>query len=109
MKTKTDWVSWILHGFVGAIGGVLIGIFAIYRKRYGFIINSDLVPGFLLGAALIGAGVGSICGDQLWLRNCYTRYPQEVPAATLVSKTLSGVMIFAGIGMMVWSFIEHAW
>lgn len=82
-----NWLGWTLQFVAGALAGLFFGFIAISRRRSGWWLDTDVVPCFLLGAALAGAALGSHYGDQLWVD--YRVIPPDAPAQSRWSKLLS--------------------
>jgi hypothetical protein len=69
MKTGADWLAWLLQFAAGLVAGLLLGL-VILGSRSGMRslwLGKDLIPAFLTGWALVGAGLASWHGDRLWL------------------------------------------
>ena len=107
MNRLTDWLAWLLHGVLGAGLGAVLGFALISRRYHGFWLHGDLVPWFITGAVLIGAGAGTWLGDRLWLGEHYRLYPPDAPAGTWLNKLLSVLMVLAGAGLAGLSVVAH--
>jgi hypothetical protein len=78
MKRQADWFAWSLQFIFGLIVGVCLGFGVIgKRRRSDGWLNSEQIPIFILGAALIGAGLASFYGDRLWLGSSYHVIPPD--------------------------------
>lgn len=69
MKTGADWLAWLLQFVAGSVAGILLGL-AMLGSRSGLRslwLGTDLIPTFLTGWGLAGAGLASWYGDRLWL------------------------------------------
>src|SRR6185295_12077944 len=96
MKKQANWLAWSMHGIYGFIAGVVLGLVVISRGRSGLWIHVDLVVRFLIGAALIGAGLGSRYGDRLWIGDNYKMLPPDEPEQSTLSDWLSWCLVAGG-------------
>lgn len=67
----------------------------------------DRVLPFLLGTALIGAGLGSRYGDRLWLGDSYKVIPPDEPEQSALSDWISWCLVAAGIATCVVTIIKQ--
>lgn len=106
MRQRANWLGWILQGIFGFFVGGLAGFVVIARLRLGSRFFDDLLPPFLLGSALMGAGLGSRYGDRLWLGdNCRMIEPDE-PQQSDFSDILSWCLFAAGLATCVVTFLK---
>jgi hypothetical protein len=96
MKARANWLAWFLHGVFGLVAGVVAGLVVLSRGRAGLWLDIDLLPKFLIGTALMGAGLGSRYGDRLWLGDNYRMLPPEEPEQSNFSDWLSWGLVAAG-------------
>ncbi len=108
MKKSANWLAWSMHGVFGFVAGAVIGLVLISRGRSGLWLNLDLVVRFLLGAAMIGAGLGSRFGDRLWLGDQYKMLPPDEPEQSNLSDWLSWCLVAAGVATCVVTILKQA-
>ncbi len=119
MNRLGEWIGWALHYLLGLIAGGGLGVGLIYGRRPGFhsVLNSGLISQevafpFILGASLLGAGLGAWFGDRLWLSESYRIIAPEGPAHTSITKvaSLASMVIgaaFIGYALYRQIFILH--
>ncbi|NQU12170.1 hypothetical protein HQ590_15355 [bacterium] len=83
---------------VGLVVGAMLGVALVYGKRGGPLIAEYLVPTFVAGAAVLGAGVASLCGDQLMP---YKVIPPVPFARSSISQLCSITAIVTGVVLML--------
>ncbi|PTX96988.1 hypothetical protein DB345_07370 [Spartobacteria bacterium LR76] len=99
-KTRqADWLAWSLQYLAGLIVGAVIGVASTGRRHNLSLLAPDLLFPAMGGAALIGAGLASLLGDQLWMGSSYKVIPPDAPSHSLLSKTLS--FLSMGVGAML--------
>lgn len=102
MKPGADWLAWSLQFVAGAIAGILLGL-AILGSRNGlnsYWLGADLIPPFLAGSALVGAGLASWHGDRLWMGRSFRVIRPDGVAHSRTSRLASLVAVVAG-GLVV--------
>jgi hypothetical protein len=87
-----------MQAVFGAVVGVLV--------EYYFLGDVGLFNtcGWLLptaGSALLGAGLGSLLGDRLWIGDNYHLLPPEEPQHSPLSRILSQWLIAGGVATLV--------
>lgn len=96
MEHKSDWLAWGMHFVVGAVAGAFFsGIFIRGGRRSIPLIARDDALFFILGAALLGAAIGSRYGDELWTGGNYRVIPPDEmrhSAATLRASWGAGAL-----------------
>jgi hypothetical protein len=105
-EEKTNWISWILQGLIGLICG-LYGGFALSHTRDGPWMQPGCTALFVWGATLLGAGIATIYGDQLWLQFPNQTYPPEKVPSGRVGKFLSQALCVAGTALIVAALIRN--
>ena len=96
-------MSWVLHfvfgAGVGAVTGLASGSSGIrgWRPRW---IESALLPEFVLGCVLLGAGLGSLYGERLWTGLSYHVIPPDGIEHSLTSRVLSILSGIAGAALI---------
>jgi hypothetical protein len=106
-KPHANWLAWIMQGIFGLFVGALGGFAVIARRRAGFWLDDKLILPFLIGAALIGAGLGSRYGDRLWLRDNYGMLPPEEPEQSNLSDILSWCSFGAGLATCIVAILKQ--
>lgn len=86
---KANWLAFVLHSIFGLFVGCISGLVLISRKRQGIWLNDELIFPYLIGAALVGAGLGARLGDRLWIGHRYLVIPPDAPAHSKWSYYLS--------------------
>lgn len=102
MKPGADWLAWLLQFVAGSIAGILLGL-AILGSRSGqrsLWLGTDLIPAFLTGLALVGAGLASRHGDRLWLGRSFRMLPPDGVTHSKTSRIASLTAAAAG-GLLV--------
>lgn len=109
MSKRADWMAWGLHLVLGLLAGGLMGGLAYPRRRSRdhFWLSEDLRLPFLIGAALLGAGLASLLGDELWLSGRYKVIPPNGVKHSQKSKICSYVCIAFGLCLMAFSIITQ--
>ena len=106
-KTKADWLSLIMHFIVGAVVALLLGFAVIMRRRRGIWLDDHLILPFIVGACLLGGGLGSKFGDRLWLANSYKVIPPTPAQHSKISTVLSITSAIVGALLVVSSLARH--
>ena len=103
MKRRANWLAWSLQFIFGLVIGGLVGVGVLMRRNSVnlFWMSPNLVPYFLIGAALLGAGLASHYGDRLWLDDYII--PQESPKQSNLSRNCSFLAGAVGVGLMVYA------
>ena len=99
-EDKTNWISWILQGLLGSICG-LYGGFALSHTRDGPLLQPGCTALFVWGMILLGTGVGTIFGDQLWMQFPNQTYPPEKVVRGQIGKLLSQALCVAGAALVM--------
>lgn len=104
MKNKrADGLSWILHFVFGAVVGALAGLAfgtSGRRRSYQRWLEIELLSEFVLGCALLGAGLGSFFGERLWTGLSYHVIPPDGIEHNLTSRILSSLCGIAGAALI---------
>lgn len=104
---KANWVSFVLYYIIGIISGLILGFCIIRRRRRGIWLNEELILPFLIGAALISAGIFAKMGDRLLLDNHYKLIPPDNSSHSKLSLSLSILSIVIGAGLVSYSLCRH--
>lgn len=72
-EDRTNWVSWVLQGLLGSICGLYFG-YELSHTREGPWIQPGGLAMAIWGMTLLGAGIATIYGDQLWMQ-----FPNQRP------------------------------
>ena len=102
MNPGADWLAWLLQFVAGAIAGSLLGL-AMLGSRDGLRslwLGKDLIPAFLTGWALVGAGLASWYGDRLWLGQSFRMVRPDGVKHSKTSRIASLTAAVAG-GLLV--------
>ena len=105
-KDETNWISWILQGLLGSICG-LYGGFALSHTRSGPWMQPGCTALFVWGMILLGTGIATIYGDQLWMQFPSQTYPAEKVASGRIGKFLSHALCVAGAGLVVAALVRN--
>ena len=97
MKTAANWLAWTLQGICGLVVGAVAGLVLISRGRAGLWVPPELIPQFVLGTGLVGAGLAARYGDRLWMGDSYLLIPPDEPAQSNFSDWLAWFLVAAGI------------
>lgn len=103
-EDKTNWVSWILQGLLGSICGLYFG-YELSHTRDGPWMRPGCTATFIWGAILLGAGIATIYGDQLWMQFPNQTYPPEKVASGRIGKFLSYALCGTGAGLVATALI----
>ena len=95
-RRRANWFAWSMQAVFGLVAGAVAGLLVVSRGRAGLWLDSDRVIPFLIGTALIGAGLGSRYGDRLWVGDHYYMIPPDEPAQNNLSDYLSWCLVAAG-------------
>jgi hypothetical protein len=108
MKRQADWFAWSLQFILGLIVGVFLG-FCILGKRRGSDgwLNLEQMPIFILGAALIGAGLASFHGDRLWLGSSYSVISPDGIEHNDKSRIASIITGALGVTLILIAILRH--
>jgi len=103
MNERADWMSWVLHFVFGAGVGAFMGLGMGSSGRRGSHhrwLEFGLLPEFVLGCVLLGAGLGSLCGERLWTGLSYHVIPPDGIEHSLTSRVLSILSGIAGAALI---------
>jgi len=113
MKRGADWFAWILQFIVGLVVGALFG-FALLHFKFGrpssrplFQLAPEQVSTFILGAALIVAGLASLRGDRLWMGSSYNEMLSDDYKHSRASRFISIVTMVLGGILVLTALFEH--
>lgn len=109
MKQGADWLAWFLQLIAGSIAGLLFGL-AILGSRKGLDsvwLGTDLIPTFLAGSALVGAGLASWHGDRLWLGKTFRVIRPDGVTHSRTSKIASLTAAAAGGLLVARAILRH--
>ena len=95
-------MAWVLHFILGMIVGAATGLFLLGKTNSIWMVT-DVLPHFILGAALVGGAFGSYNGDKLWLGDNYRCIPPDAPEQSLTSSRCSWCIGLFGGGLMLYS------
>lgn len=111
MKRGADWFAWILQFILGLVVGALFG-FALLHFKFGrrsssrplFQLAPEQESTFILGAALIVAGLASLRGDRLWMGSSYNemlsddyKHSRASRFISIVTMVLGGILVLTAI------------
>lgn len=105
-EDRTNWVSWVLQGLLGSICGLYFG-YELSHTRGGPWIQPGGLAMAIWGTTLLGAGIATIYGDQLWMQFPNQTYPPDKVASGRVGKFLSYSMCAIGAGLVVAALIMN--
>lgn len=103
-EEKTNWISWVLQGLIGLICG-LYGGFALSHTRDGPLLQPGCTALFVWGSTLLGTGIATIYGDQLWMQFPNQTYPPKKVASGRVGKLLSQALCGTGAALVIVALI----
>jgi hypothetical protein len=106
-SSKANWLSFVLHFIFGLFVGCLGGLVLISRRRHGIWLNHELILPYLIGAALVGAGLGARLGDRLWIGLNYLVIPPDAPIHSKWSYYLSLFVTSLGAIIVALSLFRH--
>ena len=103
MNPRADWFAWALHFLGGLVAGSLSSFLFLRGGRRSIpLITSEAFPVFLIGLALLGAGLASRYGDRLWIGDSYRVIPPDEPRQSAVScRTSFGSVCIGGILVLI--------
>lgn len=105
MKNKADWLGWSMQLVFGLVLGGGLSIAVWLRRADRSWLKDDYVFPFLVGCALIGAGLTSHYGDRifygLFSESSYRVIPPDDPERSAASLCCSVLMGLAGAGCVV--------
>jgi hypothetical protein len=105
-RPHANWLAWVLQAVFGFFVGGFVGFIALLRKRGGPWLDERLILPFLLGAALMGAGLGSRYGDRLWFGDNYLVVPPDEPEQSNFSDILSWCLFAAGLATCIVTLLK---
>jgi len=102
MRPGADWLAWLLQFAAGLVAGLLLGLAMLWSRNgmRSLWLGSDLIPAFLSGWALVGAGLASWHGDRLWLGRSFRVLPPDGVTHSRTSRIASLTAAVAG-GLLV--------
>ena len=101
MKERADWLAWSLHTLPGAVVGAFFSVIFVRGRRSIPLIEREYSLTFILGAALLGAAVGSYYGDELWVGTSYRVIPPDRPRHSRLSQYVSFLLGLLGAVLML--------
>jgi hypothetical protein len=104
---KADWLAFGLQFIFGLLVGCVVGIASIRRRRHGIWLQDELILPYLAGAALIGAGLGALLGDRLWMGSFYRVLPPDAPAHSKTSQVVAIATIVLGAALAGHTLFRH--
>lgn len=113
MNRLGETIGWALHYLLGLVSGAALGAGLIYG-RSGHrsdidtgLISKDVAFPFILGVALLGAGLGAFLGDRLWMSQHYRMVPPEGPPHTTLTRFVSLTNIIIGAGLILYALYRQ--
>ncbi len=106
-SSKANWLSFVLHFILGLFVVCMGGLVIISRGRRGYWLDNDLILPYLIGAALVGAGLGARLGDRLWIGLNYLVIPPDAPTHSKWSYYLSLFVTSVGAIIVALSLFRH--
>jgi hypothetical protein len=107
MRQRANWLGWVLQAVFGFFVGGFAGFALIARLRLGPRFYDDLLFPFVIGSALIGAGLGSRYGDRLWLGDNYRELAPDEPEQSNLSEILSWCLFAAGLATCIVTILRQ--
>ena len=87
--------------------GLVTGLALTVRRGMVFWLRAEFMIPFLIGAALIGAGLGSRYGDRLWMGDAYYMLPPEEPEQSNLSDWISWSLVASGMAKCAVTILKH--
>lgn len=111
-EQKADWLAWALQFIFGLFVGFCGGFYLLARggrtgRSSRMLVKEPYILFFLLGAALVTAGIASYYGDRFWLGDNYRVIPpDDMPhsSRSTVASVLTGL---SGCGFLCYALFPH--
>lgn len=97
---QADWLAWSLQYLLGLLVGAIVCAAGAARRQSNTWLPADIFLPFVIGGALIGAGLASLLGDRLWTGSINKVIPPDAPSHSLLSKALSFLSMGAGAALI---------
>lgn len=114
MTRLGEWIGWAMHYLLGLMVGGGLGLGLVYgrKQRYHSVMNSGVVSQevafpFILGVALLGAGIGAWFGDRFWMSESYRVIAPEGPAHTSITKMASVTSMVVGVCLIAYALYRQ--
>src|SRR4051794_38298407 len=90
MPKGADWLAWSMQFVAGLVVGSFVGLLFHPGGAHSIpLLKSETWPEFMLGVALLGAGLGSYYGDVMWIGSSYRVVPPDEMQHSVASRRAS--------------------
>ncbi|HVM59683.1 MAG TPA: hypothetical protein VMV72_02360 [Verrucomicrobiae bacterium] len=107
MKRHANWLAWFMQGVLGLFVGALAGFVVVTGRHGSSLVDDNLILPFMVGGALVGAGLASRYGDGLWFSDNYCEIPPDEPEQSNLSDILSWCLVAAGVATCVVTILRQ--
>jgi len=104
---NADWLAFGLQFIFGVAVGCFLGLVVIVRRHHGIWLHEELIFLFLAGTGLIGAGLGSLRGDRLWIGSSYRVIAPDAPTHSRTSRAVAVCAMVLGAALAGYSLFRH--
>jgi hypothetical protein len=99
-RQQADWLAWSLQAILGVFVGIVVGFGVLSEMHELPWLSGRPALLFVCGAGLVGAGIASLFGDQLWMGENYRVLAPNAPEHSPISRTVSWWLVAAGIASL---------
>ena len=110
MKEGADWLAWSMQFVAGLVAGSFVGVLFYPDGAHSIpFFSREAWPEFLLGVALLGAGLGSYYGDVLWIGDSYRVIPPDRMQHSVASRRASFFVGACGVIRILFRDRAYFW